>query len=59
MDISTIGFSGIAFALQAYGFTLIQEDFTKGIILVGAAIVIIGIAAFLNKKGIPVGGKKK
>ena len=57
-NVSTIGFSGIGFALQAYGFAIIKEDFVKGIILVGAALLVIGIAAFLNKKGVVVGGKK-
>ena len=57
--IPNIGFSGIGFALQAYGFTLITEDFTKGIILIGAALIVIGAAAIFNKKGIPVGKGKK
>lgn len=57
-NINTIGFTGIGFALQAYGFTLIENDFVKGIILIGAALLVIGIGAFLNKKGVVVGKGK-
>jgi len=58
-NISNIGFGAIGGALQAYGFTLIKDDFVKGIILIGAALVVLGVAAFLNKRGIPVGGSRK
>ena len=56
---SNIGLTAIGGGLYSYGFTLITNDFYKGLILIGAGVLVIIGAALLNKKGIPVGGKKK
>jgi len=57
-NVSNIGLTAIGGGLYSYGFTLITGDFYKGLILIGAGILVIIGAAFLNKKGVPVGKQK-
>ena len=58
-NLSNIGLTAMSGGIYSYGMILIADDFYKGLLCVGIGVIVMVAAAFLNKKGIPVGKSKK